>query len=148
IVVPSGLVEEYRAGGFTIEFSSNTSSVMSLDVPAIGLVYGEGIKVLEYNIQANKVIISLNNSRETDAVTRISYDRNWVANVDGKAAELFKTDLGFIKLPLKSIGDHTIVLEYKPMLIFIGFLVSSATLSMLSAIGIAVGLKLNRKEIT
>ena len=53
----------------------------------------------------------------------LPYEEGWTASVDGEAAKLLRTDLGFISIPVTA-GDHNFTLTYHQPWMRVGFCVS------------------------
>lgn len=57
----------------------------------------------------------------------VPYSSGWKAWVDGEEADLMKSDILYMALPL-SAGKHTIILKYSTPCLSIGCIVSALTL--------------------
>ena len=107
------------------------------------------IKLTDY--KPNKLTYKYKASSDQLAVfSEIYYEKGWKASVDGKEANIFRSDyiLRALKLPA---GDHQVVFEFRPSSYYTGekiSLASSLTLILLSLGGVvyAVYRKLNPKQ--
>lgn len=72
-----------------------------------------------------------------------SWYPGWSAYVDGNPAPLYRADVIFRAVPLDP-GSHTVVLEYRPMSLFVGGIISFA--SLIATLGMAFGLRRKSKS--
>jgi len=61
----------------------------------------------------NKISGTIKTSKAKALFFSIPFDHSWSATVDGKAAKLYRANLGLMALPL-SAGEHKLVLQFTP----------------------------------
>ncbi|MCP4624058.1 MAG: YfhO family protein [bacterium] len=59
-----------------------------------------------------------------------NYDSGWTARVDGEKVKVYKADLSF-KAAVVPTGEHLVWFEYKPLSVYIGWLVTCFIISIL-----------------
>lgn len=87
----------------------------------------------DYDNQTNIASCTVYTEQDSELVVLIPYSENWKAYVDGNQAEVCKTDIMYISIPIKERGQHKVILKYSP----IGFKVGLGL--MIMAIVIIIG---------
>jgi uncharacterized membrane protein YfhO len=59
---------------------------------------------------------------QTTVFTSIPYDEGWVVKVDGKKVETFPLADALMGFQLPSAGEHTVTMEYRPTVVWLGLL--------------------------
>jgi uncharacterized membrane protein YfhO len=82
-----------------------------------------GFNVTEYS--DTKLVGTLNAESDKAVLTTIPYDSGWKVYVDGEKVETYKSVETFVGFDI-SEGNHTIVMKYRPTILYIGILTSLA----------------------
>ena len=94
-------------------------------------------KITLSDYKPNKLTYKYKISTDQIAVfSEIYYEKGWIATIDGKPADIFRSDyiLRALRLPA---GEHQVVFEFKPVAYYTGEKISFA--SSLTLILLAVG---------
>lgn len=138
----------YNLGNFktgdtlTVKFEYNHYRLYFYnDYPYFVQVNGENLKAVTDELKAGgfnvteysdtKLVGTLNAESDKTVLTTIPYDSGWKVYVDGEKVETYKSVETFVGFDI-SEGNHTIVMKYRPTILYIGILTS------LSGVGLFV----------
>lgn len=133
----------FKAGDtLTVKFEYNHYRLYFYnDYPYFVQVNGENLKEVTDELKAGgfnvteysdtKLVGTLNAENDKTVLTTIPYDSGWKVYIDGEKVETYKSVETFVGFDI-SEGNHTIVMKYRPTILYIGILTS------LSGVGLFV----------
>jgi len=86
---------------------------------------------------ATRLVVRTDSAEPGMLVIRDAYDRGWKAYVDGVEAPVLPADLASRGVPVPA-GTHEVVLEYDPPALRLGAIISTATLALLTVLGLSL----------
>ena len=91
----------------------------------------ESVRIVSY--QPERVIVSVRASAEAYLVLTDAWYPSWIARVDGVDVPLYRADLIFRAVRV-SPGEHQIVFEYRPLMLYVGAAISVFALGIIGAL--------------
>lgn len=69
----------------------------------------------DYDKQTGIVSCTVYTEQDSELVVLIPYSGNWKAYVDGNKADVCKTDIMYISIPIEEQGMHEVIITYSPI---------------------------------
>jgi len=121
-----------REPGFDPFELAAVEGTVPADIPTLprpGLAAGSA-RMVEYG--SERVVVAVQAAAPSVLVVADTYYPGWWADVDGRAAPLYPTDLAFRGVPLPA-GEHTVVFTYAPRSFAAGLAIAALALLALAA---------------
>lgn len=107
----------------------------AVDCAAGAADMGSSAQIVEYD--ANAVEITTTSAQPGVLVLTDSYDPYWKVTIDSESADLLRVDTALRGVCVPA-GSHRVRMEYRPVLLFVGLVISAASWAALGIVGVVV----------